>query len=71
MVTAYVEVDREAEAGRLRADLRAAGLAALAEQEALVEIEEVVEASVKDRLQGKKELEAKKALADLRARLKL
>ena len=71
VVTAYVEVDREAEAGRLRADLRAVGLAALPEQEALLEIEEAIEASVKDRLQGKKKLEAKKGLADLRARLEL
>jgi glutamate dehydrogenase len=71
VVAAYVDVDREADAGRLRSDLLAAGLAAQPEQEALLEIEEAIEASVKDRLQGKKKVEAKKALADLRARLKL
>jgi hypothetical protein len=71
VVTAYVDVDREADAGRLRADLKAAGLAAGPEQEALLAIEEAIEASVRDRLEGKKKVEAKKALVDLRTRLKL
>jgi glutamate dehydrogenase len=58
VVTAYVDVDREAEAFKLRADLLAAGRAASAEQDALLAIEEVLEASVKDRLEGKKTLPA-------------
>ena len=40
VVTAYVDVDREAEAGRLRGDLLAKGLLARAEQDALLAIEE-------------------------------
>jgi glutamate dehydrogenase len=71
VVAAYVEVDGEAEASRLRADLRAADLAASAEQEALLAIEGAIEASVKDRLEGKRDVEAKKAIADLRGALKL
>ncbi len=71
VVTAYVEVDREAEAGRLRADLLAQGQGARVEQDALLAIEEVLEGSVKERLLGGQTLTAKKALADLRERLKL
>ena len=71
VVTAYVDVDREAEAGRLRTDLLALGLAARAEQDALLAIEGAIEASVKERLSGGKTVAAKKALADLRKRLKL
>jgi hypothetical protein len=70
-VTAYVDVDREADAGRLRGDLLAKGLAARAEQDALLAIEEALEASVKERLSGSTSLGAKKALADLRRGLKL
>ena len=71
VVTAYVDVDREAEAGRLRGDLLGAGLSARAEQEALLAIEEAIFGSVKDRLLGREALETKKALADLRTQLQL
>jgi hypothetical protein len=71
VVTAYVDVDREAEAGKLRADLLAAGLAARAEQDALLAIEEAIEASVQQRLEGKETGEAKAALTKLRKALKL
>jgi glutamate dehydrogenase len=71
VVTAYVEVDREADAGRLRSDLLGSGLAALPQQEALLEIEDAIQGSVGDRLAGKKKVAAKEALAGLRRRLKL
>jgi glutamate dehydrogenase len=69
VVTAYVDIDREAEAGRLRGELLAAGLGARAEQDALLAIEEVIERSVKDRLLGRETREARKALAELRTQL--
>jgi glutamate dehydrogenase len=71
IVTAYVEVDRAAEAARLRADLRGADRSAAEEQQALLAIEEALDASVRDRLEGKREVTARKALADLRAGLSL
>jgi len=71
VVTAYVDVDREAEAGKLRADLLAAGLAARAEQDALLAIEEAIEASVQEKLEGKDTREPKAALTKLRQELKL
>ncbi len=71
VVTAYVDVDREAEAQELREALLGAGLSAGAEQEALLEIEDALEASVKDRLEGKKTVAARKALKEIRGRLGL
>ena len=71
VVTAYVDVDREAEAPELREALLGAGLEAAAEQEALLEIEEALEASVRDRLEGKKAITARDALREIRGRLKL
>jgi glutamate dehydrogenase len=71
VVTAYVDVDREAEGGRLRLDILAAGLAARAEQDALLVMEDAIEVAVEARLEGRKASAPKKALADLRAQLKL
>jgi glutamate dehydrogenase len=71
VVTAYVDVDREAGAPSLREAVLGAGLPAKAEQEALLEIEELLEASSRDVLEGKKEIAAAKALKQIRSRLKL
>jgi hypothetical protein len=71
VVTAYVDVDREAEGGRLRLDILAAALAARAEQDALLAMEDAIEVAVQARLEGRKASAPKKALADLRAQLKL
>jgi hypothetical protein len=49
----------------------AAGLPAKAEQEALLEIEEHLEASTRAVLEGKKQVPAGRALKELRSRLKL
>jgi glutamate dehydrogenase len=69
VVTAYVEVDREAGAPELREAVLLAGLDAAAGQEALLEIEGALEASVKDRLEGKQAVAAGKALKEIRGRL--
>jgi len=69
VVAAYVEVDREAEAPALREAVLGAGLTAQAEQEALLEIEEALEAAARDRLEGKKAT-ARKALKEIQGRLK-
>ncbi len=70
-VTAWIEVDREAEAEPLRHALLAAGRPAAEEQATLVEIEECLEAAACARLEGKRGGGAKKALAEIRSRLKL
>jgi glutamate dehydrogenase len=69
-VTAWIEADREAGAQALREAVLAAGRPAAEEQEALLLIEEAVEAAAAQRLDGKKG-SAKKALADIRSRLGL
>jgi glutamate dehydrogenase len=71
VVAAYVDVDREAGAGELRRAIRSAGLGAGAEQEVLLEIEETLEESVRGLLEGKKKIEAEKAVKAIRTRLKL
>jgi glutamate dehydrogenase len=71
VVTAYVDVDRDAEAQPLREAVLAAGLRAAAEQEALLEIEDALEGSVRERLEGKKGTGARLALKEIRGRLKL
>jgi len=71
VVTAWVEVDREAGAPALREALLSAGLKAAEEQEALLEIEDALAASARDRLEGKKQVAARKALEEIRGRLKL
>jgi glutamate dehydrogenase len=70
-VTAYVDVDRDAEAQPLREAVLGAGLTAAAEQEALLEIEDALEASVRERVEGKKGTGARRALKEIRGRLKL
>jgi len=70
-IAAYLDVDRESGAAELRNQILAAGFAAKEEHEALLEIENAVEASAKELLQGNKTSKAKKILADLRQRLKL
>jgi glutamate dehydrogenase len=70
-VTAWIEVDREAEAERLRADLLAAGRSAVDEQQALLEVEACVEAGARERLAGKKKTDTRQALARLRSKLSL
>ena len=71
VVTAYVDVDREAQAQALREAVLAAGGKAAEEQAALLDIEETLEASVRDRLEGKKATSAVRAIKELRSRLKL
>jgi glutamate dehydrogenase len=69
-VTAWIEVDREADAEPLRDALVASRRTAAEEQAALIEIEDCLEAATRERLDGKK-ASAKKALKELRARLSL
>ena len=54
-MSAWIEVDREAEAEALRQALLASGRAAAEEQAALVELEECLEAAARERLEGGKE----------------
>jgi len=70
-VTTWIEVDREAEAQALRDALLASGRPAGEEQAVLLEIEDALEAAAKERLEGKKGASAKKALGEIRRRLKL
>ena len=70
-VTAWIEVDREAEAERLRAELLAAGRPAVDEQRALLEIEACVESASRERLAGAGTLDTRRALARLRSKLGL
>ena len=69
-VTAWIEVDREAEAPALRDALLASGRPAGEEQAVLLEIEDALEAAAKERLEGKK-ASARKALGEIRRRLGL
>jgi glutamate dehydrogenase len=69
-VTAWIEVDREAEAQALRDALLASGRPAAEEQAALLEIEDALEAAATGRLEGKK-ASARKALGEIRKRLGL
>ena len=71
VVSAWIEVDREAEAQALRDALLAAGRPASEEQAALVEIEDGLEAAALERLEGKKQTEARKALRAIGDRLRL
>ncbi|HXY39134.1 MAG TPA: NAD-glutamate dehydrogenase domain-containing protein, partial [Vicinamibacteria bacterium] len=70
-VTAWIEVDREAEAERLRAELLAAGRPAAEEQAVLLELEDCLEASTVERLSGGKPAGARKAVEQIRKRLSL
>jgi glutamate dehydrogenase len=69
-VTAWIEADREAGAQALRDAVLAAGRPAAEEQEALLQIEEAVEAAAAQRLEGQRG-SAKRALAEIRRRLEL
>jgi glutamate dehydrogenase len=69
--TTWIEVDREAEAQALRDGLLTSGRPAAEEQAALLEIEDALEAAAKERLEGKKNASAKKAVGEIRRRLKL
>ena len=69
-VSAWIELDREAEADPLRDALLLAGLPAVEEQSALVEIEDCVEAAVRERLEGR-QTSARRALQEIRGRLRL
>ena len=71
VVTAYVDVDRDAEAQPLREAVLGAGQTAAVEQDALLEIEDALEGSVRERLDGKKGTGARPALKEIRRRLKL
>jgi hypothetical protein len=64
-------VDREAEAQALRDALLASGRPAGEEQAALLEIEDALEAAARERLGGRKGAGAKKALREIRKRLRL
>jgi glutamate dehydrogenase len=69
-VAAWIEVDREAEAQPLREALVASGRPAGEEQAALLEIEDALEAAARERLGGSKAAGAKKALQEIRKRLR-
>jgi hypothetical protein len=70
-MAAYIDVEREAGGRDLREALVAAARPAAEEHAALLEIEEALEVSVLSVLEGKKKIEATKALSAIRARLKL
>ncbi|HVO12115.1 MAG TPA: NAD-glutamate dehydrogenase domain-containing protein [Vicinamibacteria bacterium] len=70
-VAAWIEVDREAEAERLRADLLCAGRPAAEEQAALLALEDGLEAAAVERLSGGKPSGASKAVQQLRKQLSL
>ncbi len=70
-VATWVEVDRETEAPPLREALLGARRPAREEQEALLEIEDALEAVVAERLAGRKGRSAGKALGAIRKRLGL
>jgi glutamate dehydrogenase len=71
VLAAYVDVDREAQAQALREAVFSAGYKAADEQAHLLDIEETLEGSVRDRLEGRKGNGAVKVLKELRSRLKL
>jgi glutamate dehydrogenase len=68
VLTAYVDVDREAEAEALRNAVEGAGLGAEAENALLLRIEEKLEALTRERVGGKR-VEAARALEPIRAEL--
>ena len=68
VLTAYVDVDREAEAEALRDAVEGAGLGAEAENALLLRIEEKLEALTRERLGGER-VEAARALEPIRAEL--
>jgi glutamate dehydrogenase len=70
VITAYLEADRESGAGELRARIVESGVAAQAQRDALLEIEEVLESLTRSALEGKPG-DSKKALAGIQSRLKL
>ncbi len=70
VMTAYLDADRDAGARELRARILAAGLGAKVEHEALLEIEESLEAVARAALDGKRP-DAKSVLTALRSRLNL
>jgi glutamate dehydrogenase len=70
-VAAWVAADREAEAPALREAVLAARRPAAEEQEALLEIEDVLEVAVRERLAGGKGTGAAAALRSIRDRLGL
>jgi len=69
-VTAWIEIDREAEGQALREAVLASSRSAAEEQAALLEIEDALEAAAALRLEGRKG-SPKKGLAEIRSRLKL
>jgi glutamate dehydrogenase len=71
VVAAWVEVDREAEAPALREALLGAGRPAREEQETLVEIEDALEAAVRERLARGRGEGAATVLRDIRKRARL
>jgi len=71
VVDAYVEVDRDAGAEELRSALREKCMPAQEEQQLLLSIEESVEASVRDVLAGRREIQAVHLVKELRASLKI
>jgi glutamate dehydrogenase len=70
VMTAYLDAYREAGARELRSRIVAAGLGAKAEHEALLEIEEALEAAVRAVLDGRKP-DVAKTLEKLRSRLRV
>jgi glutamate dehydrogenase len=71
VVAAYVDADRESQAQALREAIMTSGYKAADEYAHLLDIEEALEAAVRDRLEGRKGSGATKAVKELRSRLKL
>jgi glutamate dehydrogenase len=70
VLAAYLTADRDGGAAELRRGILAPGLAAAAQHEALLEVENALEAMAREGLEGKKG-KAKAALDAVRKRLKL
>jgi glutamate dehydrogenase len=69
-VAAYLDVDRSSGAPALREEVIAAGLEAQPEHKLLWEVEDALETSTREKLQGKAGVEATRVLKEIRSRLK-
>jgi glutamate dehydrogenase len=70
VVAAYLEVERAAGAQALREEVLGASLDAPAEQALLLQVEEALLASAREKLQGKDRLKAPKVMEEIRSQLK-
>jgi glutamate dehydrogenase len=70
VIAAYLTVDRDAGAQKLREQIQGAGLAATAEQDLLLELEATLLTATRTQLSGKRVKNAAELLSDVRSRLR-